>query len=225
MTKFAWPRDLSPRIPAFNKRGMTIGGPATLSGPGGVGSYDSGYWVARLSAINAGGPVNVNAYRALLAKLAGGANQVLVPVFDRPNAPWPNPGGPSANIAADQPWDDGFYFDDGRGWYEPAIEVSIAAATAIGATNISVTKTTIGTVRGGEFFSIGDWLYSLVAQLDDGTWWIAPGLVVATAIGDELNFDDPVCLMQLDMESSGDLALERGIYGFPDIDLVQAPAD
>lgn len=221
MTVYNWPADLAPRGVSFVGRGRTVMGAATLSGQSQVASYDAGSWVARLSTVNAGGTANVKAYRALLAKLEGGAHQVAVPVFDLANAPWPNPGGAAGNLVADQPWDDSFYFDDGFGWAEPAIEVTLSAAASARATNISVTKTTIGTVRGGEYFSIADHLHILLNEEDDGTWHIWPPLREDVALGVALNFDRPVCRMRLAEESSGDLALERGIFGFPDLEFVE----
>lgn len=219
MTAFAWPPGLGPKSVAFNRRGMTISGPVSLSGRSMVAQYDAGYWIARLSGVNAAGPTNVLAHRRLSALMEGGAHQVFVPVFDRANAPWPVAG----VYESLKTYSGGETFSGGEK-YSASVIIAAMAAAAARATRITPTVTTASTIRGGEFFEIAATgrLHSIKSvDVAAGTWDIWPPLREAVLVSTELNFDDPKCLMRLQNESDGDLDLTMGRYGFPDLEFVE----
>lgn len=227
MTVYAWDSALAPQQVSFSLRGMTLGGPPTLTGRNQVAQSDAGYWVARLAGVHAVVPSEIRALRALRGKLEGGAHQVRVPVFDDDQAPWPAAGGRAANAFAEQAYSDGTLHTDGHGFYKPAIVVATNADAALRATSISFTITTAGTTAEGMFFSIGDRLHLLKELLSQSgssrTYAIAPPLREAVPSGSRMNFENPVCRMRLLSEAEADLVLERGLYGFTDIGFIEVP--
>lgn len=227
MTIYDWPSVLGPRGVAFNKRGQTVAGPPSLTGRTQVASLDAGYWVAGYRGVNAGGASRVRAYRALTALLEGGAHQIRVPVFDVAQAPWPldSAGNPITSVSQVAHSDDAL-FSDLTGYAQSSIDAYLTSAAALRATSVAVAFRNAGTRGGGEYFSIGDRLYLVRAVLaDDGagnlTLAIWPPLREAAASGAVLNFDRPVCRMRLASESSADLDLDWGRFGFPDMAFVE----
>lgn len=217
MTVYEWNPDLAPRGISFTRRGASVGGPPSFSGRSQVGEVDAGYWMAKLNTVNAGGKANVLAFRRQFGRQQGGAHQILVPVFDRANAPWVTAG----VYAASTTYSDGTIYTDGTSYADPVIIVSLTSAAARRATQITPTVTSAGTISGGEYFSAGVHLYTIDEVNDDGTWTIWPPLREALASGYELNFDNPKCLMRLLNEGDDDLLLERGGYGFPDLTFIE----
>lgn len=226
MTIYRWDPALAPRGVSFNLRGMSIGGPPTLTGRNQVGQLDAGYWTASYTKIPVGPSAVVQAFRALRAKMEGGAHQILVPVFDDAQVPYALAGGKIVNANPEQPYSDGTLHTDGHGFYLPAIIVSTSADAALRATSISATVTTAGTISAGTYFSIGDRLYLIKEVLSSSggarTWSISPPLREAVPSGTPINFEAPICRMRLLSESEMDLVLERGLYGFSDINFIEA---
>lgn len=214
---FGWDASLAPQAISFGRRGMSISGPASLSGRTQVAQYDAGYWVATLSRMNAVDPAHIKAYRRLFALQEGGAHAVMVPVFDRVNAPWPVPGTYSSTTR----FSDGTTFSDGTEFLDFGIIVALSGAHSARSTQITVTATTIGTLVGGEYFSIGKYLYQLTEPISATVWKIWPPLRADHAAGAEINFDWPQCPMRLMNEGDDDLKLEYGRYGFPDLNFIE----
>lgn len=223
-----WPSGFAPRGVQFGLRGVSIGGPASATGFRQLVQSDAGFWTASLTQIPMGTAAKVNAWRAFLARLDGGARHALVPVFDLMQAPWALAGGPSANLLAEQAFSDGYYFTDGHGFFNAAIVITLSADAALRDTSISVTVTTAGTIQEGMGFTLGgDRLHRIKAILADNgagaqTWQIAPPLRADYASGTELNFDRPTCRMRLLAEDDGEAALDYGRYGFANMNLVEA---
>lgn len=206
---YNWDHRLPPRGIAFNPRGMTASGPPSLTGRTQVWAYDAGFWVAEFPLATLDKGEQINAYRALRAKLSGGANAIRVPAFDYGQAPWPLPGGWEANLIEDGEFSDGTLFTDGTGFFEYAIEVELATAASAGASHIHVTVTTAGTIEEGMLFSPGDRLHVIKEKLGSTSWLIWPPLREDVAQGTLLNFDKPVCRMRLMNEADMDLSLGR----------------
>jgi hypothetical protein len=225
MTVYSWPPELAARGVAFNQRGMTVGGPPTLSGEGQVGSLDAGYWVATLDLVTLDSGTMVKAFRALRAKMQGGAHQLKVPVFDEGQVPYVKPGGAAANAYPEQRYSDNKFHTDGHGFYRPAISVTLAADAALRATSVSVTVTRAGPISGGEYFSLGDRLHVIesVLSVAGGTqvWSIWPPTRAAAPSGTRVNLEAPVCRMRLATETEMDLALGRLWRAQPSIAFIE----
>ncbi len=223
MTIYDWPSTLPPRSGGFFRRGMTIAGQPSITGLAQVGQVDAGFWTARYSALPLASPAVVRAYRALAARLEGGGNLCRVPVFDRAQQPWATPGVESTTKTD---YTDGTQFTDGTGFHEPTIRITLQAAVARGVTQIVATIDNAGTIEGGEYFTLGERLHIIREVLSvsgaDETWWIWPKLRQAYPAGTFLNFDTPTCLMRQEAETDGDLMLEFGSRGFPNMAFVEA---
>lgn len=212
-----WPSILGAKGVSFTKRGMSVLGPVSLSGRTQAGQNDAGFWMAAYSRVPAAGPARVKAYRRLSASLEGAAHQVLVPVFDVANAPWPTPG----TYGGTSDFTDGTEFSDDTEFADKAIVASVAVSAAKRANVIEVTESSIAEVEGGELFSIRNHLYVISEVVSDGLWRIWPPLREAATAGDEVNFDRPHCLMRLIDDSADDLTLDMGRVGFPDMQFVE----
>ena len=202
---------------------MTIAGAPSLTGLSQVGQVDAGFWTARYSALPLPTPAIVRAYRALVARLEGGGNLVRVPVFDRAQTPWATPGVESTTRTD---FTDGTDYTDGTAFHERTIRITLKADVARGVTQIEATIDNAGTIEGGEYFTLGERLHIIREVVStsgsDQTWWIWPKLRQAYVAGTFLGFDTPTCLMRQAAETDGDLMLEFGSRGFPDMAFVEA---
>lgn len=222
---YDWDSSLAPKGIAFNRRGMSIGGPPGLGGRNQVAQIDAGYWIASLQQLAVGGPAAVKAFRRQMALLEGGAHQILVPVFDYSQAPFPDgvtSWPPSATI-----YTDGTRFSDGTGYLDRLIDIVVAATAALRATRLTLTVNDADDIVGGEYFEIGlGRLHMITGIISEAspeiTVSIWPPLRERVEAGATLNFDNPKCRMRLLNEGDDDIALQMGRYGFPDIQFIEA---
>lgn len=196
MTTYPWPPELRAIGIQFDLAGQAAAGPPSLIGNSQVASLDGGYWVAVLSDINIVGRDNMLSFRRLRAVLQGGAHQVLVPVCDY--APWPG-----EDHSAVATFSDTATFSDGSTFSQGVISVGVVTAAAVRTTRLEVSYDSVGSIVGGEFFSIGKHLYQIAQVLDetppsgaDAVWQIVPPLREAIDSSTYLNFDKPRCMMR-----------------------------
>ena len=224
-TIYPWPPEFTPRSAAFLERGISAGGAPSLSGLVQVGQIDAGHWRANLNRIPIAGPAGIKAFRAFAKKLEGGGGLCRVPVFDDEQRPWPLSGGVKVVATASTGFTDGTRFTDGTGFLELTILITLNGAAVLNATAIDVTIGTAGEISGGEYFRLGERLHQIREVISvsgaDQKWWIWPKLRQNYATGVSLNFDNPTCLMRMEDESSADLELEFGAWGFVDMKFVE----
>lgn len=218
MSDIVWPSSLAPRRVALLERGMSVVGPASLSARRQVSSYDAGFWRIIYRGVPVNDAAKVKAYRALKSQLSGGSATILIPIYDSVNVPWPT--GVSANAVGE--FSDGTTYSDGTGFFNPAIDVTLNGDHDLRSTLLTVTKTSVGTISGGEHFSIGARLHRISKVVSATEWQVWPPLREDLLGGRALNFETPKCRVQLVGEDSGDLELERGLYGFVDMEFVEA---
>lgn len=224
-----WPTCLKPTTPSFSSRGMTISGPPSLTGRTQVVALDAGYWTARLSGIPLHTPDRIRAYRALIAKLEGGAIAVRVPAFDKGRAPWPLDG-MGAQIRSSPPvyHSNGAGYANGVGHRGRVIAAVAASAAAMRSTSIVIDFLYSGEVRGGELFSLGaarDRLHVISAVTAESgttkTVSIWPPLRETLDAGADIEFDRPVCRMRLADEAQGDFALNANRRGTGELSFIE----
>lgn len=190
---YDWPAALTRfQAVAFNPRGMTVGGPPSLLGRTQVASLDAGYWIAGIFGIAATKPERIRAFRALRAKLEGGAHQVRVPACDKANT--------VAGLTAE------------------TVGITAARTTLMDVDSIADISggeyfSPAGTDR---LYIVREALDTSGLQL---SFW--PPLREVIPDGTTLNFATPTCRMRLMDEASGDLTLDRFRFGFPDMALVE----
>lgn len=223
---YDWPRNMVPQVPAFNPRGMVVGGPPSLTGRTMVGSVDAGYWTASLRSVVVTKKDQIKAFRALRALLEGGAHHIRVPAFDCYIAPWPvGVDGKAVAKVGPVSFSDGAGFSDSSTFYQPSIAAVVVGDTALRSTRITVDFLNAGCIEGGEYFSIGDRLYTIKAVIAENdterTLAIWPPLREAVCEGAPVEFDRPVCRMRLADEAAMDIALEFGRRAFPDLAFVE----
>ncbi len=207
--------------------GQSASGGRTLSGAVPRVRLDGGgLWMATLADVQVSTPDQVRVYRALEARLDGGATPVVLSRRDVLFYPAPlDAFGSRVTSYSDAPHDDGGYFDDGTGFYTPTVSAT-AAAAALRATTLTVTITVGSALKGGEVFSIEHDTFShrmyTVAKVDGSDITIRPPLREAIVAGTRLEFDYPKCVMQLAGTSEMDLPLELRTYGQTTVKFIES---
>lgn len=221
MTVFDWPTNLKPRQVGFNLRGMSVGGPLSLSGFSQAASANADYWIAMYDGQALIDPDKVNTFRALRSLLKGGSNQIRVPAFDDAQTPWVLDGNskPIRPSALGTPFASGAYFANGVGFLADTIYAPVLNAAAIGATQLVLNAATIGTLVAGQLFSLVDRLYSISSIISisgaNYTVSIEPPLRDAVVANQLTNFSSPVCRMRLMTDAEMDLLLDLGRFFIP----------
>lgn len=198
--------------------GQSASGGRTLSGAVPRARLDGGgLWMATLTDLQVSTPDQVRAYRALEARLDGGATPVVLTRRDELFYPAPvDSYGRRITSIAGAGCDDGASCSDGTLFYTPTIDAT-AAAAALRATTLEVTIAVGSALKGGEVFSIEHDTFShrmyTVAAVDGDDVTIRPPLREAISAGTRLEFDYPRCVMQLAGVSEMDLPMELRTYG------------
>lgn len=218
-----WPETLAPATVSVNPRGGVFVGPATQTQQRQRSQTDAGYWTVELQGVPVGGPARVQAYRAMMSRLRGGATECLVPVFDHEQAPWPAAGGREANENADEAFSDGEVHSDGYGFYDPAIVVTLDGSHSLRATSVTVSVTTAGTIRAGMYFSLqSERLHVIDEVLSATEWAIWPPLRRDYVDGVRTEMQRPKLRCALAEPDSGTLPLRLGQYGYTTVQMVEA---
>jgi hypothetical protein len=169
-------------------------------------------------------------WRAVRQVCDGGVNNIVVPRNDALFRPWPFQ--TTAGSITDIPHSDLALFDDDTGYYQPVIDVTVAADAALRATGLAVQLNLCGSLVGGESFSIqhatyGWRLYEIATVIydSDATARISfmPPLREAVAAGTQLEFDRPRCVMRLKTTSSMDLTVQPWTFNNASVDFIEAP--
>lgn len=217
---------LRPRDRQIDLAARTATPGSALTGFAQVASSDAGVWVATLGQILVQGPAQIRLFRQIDALLEGMLNTLLVPACEGSRRPYPT--GITAADYEPEPHSDDTLFSDGSGYLPRQIIATLDAAAALGATQVTIAKDTIGEIEGGMRFSIGHWLYEVryVDSQDDTTavLKIRPPLRVAAEAGDFVDFDWPHCLMRLASDQEMNLSLELSKRGTKDVSFVEAIA-
>lgn len=148
--------------------GQTEDGGTSFVGPGQVLDWsDGGWWVVQYSGITLLTPTQIRLWRALGMRLSGGSSEMIIPVLDRAQAPWPA-GVPVATPLV--PHSDGTPFSDGSLYAGTTLVYQLEAAIAEGATSARIRRVAGGDLVGGELLSLthtvaGKRMYGL-----EGVW-------------------------------------------------------
>lgn len=184
-------------------------------------------WVAEIR-YNIHLPDEIREWRGFVAKLSGGVTEILVPVRDRRQAPWPT-GYDDESINPELPFDQDALFSDDTGFEQRIIVVDVASNAASGATTMTVDVVHSGDLKRGHYFSATDAtgrqrLYVITEMpLDLGSdqfrIQFLPPLRSALTAGTPLEFDNPMCIMTVDRPDSGRLKLRPFFLGQPTLTL------
>lgn len=184
-------------------------------------------WVAEIR-YNIHLPDEIREWRGFVAKLAGGVTEILVPVRDRRQAPWPD-GYDDESVNPELPFDQDALFSDDTGFSQRIITVDVGSATSAGATSMVVDVIHSGDLKRGHYFTATDAtgrprLYVITEMpvslgSDQYRIQFLPPLRSALAEGYPLEFDNPMCVMTVDRPDSGRLKLRPFFSGQPTLTL------
>lgn len=228
-----WPgKLLRPAKADWSIGGQTISGGATLSGVmTSVHTDGGGLWRASLGAINIIEQDQRRTWKALRAICDGGAQPIIVPVYESEDAPWPVVGGVPLMELPAVPHSDDATHSDGSGYASSCIEAYLAADAALRATSLTIEIVAGSDLQGGELFSIDHpelrWrLYQVRTLLDngDGTFavTIRPPLRRVAFAGDPVEFDRPKCVMKLARADGMAAEFESVEIAAPSVDFIEA---
>lgn len=220
-----WPRTIPPLNASYDLLPRPVMGPPSISGGFQSVQSDAGFWVIEFQEIPLGG-ARLRAFRALSALLNGPATPVLVPVFERDRAPWPLADGKPV-MEMPTTHSDGTPFSDGFAYAQSVIDATSAVA-ALGATALTITFNTGGTLEGGMLFSIKENLYlTKTVFLNSAgppsvySCTFLPPLRAAVTAGTVLNFDTPVCRCTLAGPGGLPLTIQYGSHARPSVSFTE----
>ncbi len=175
------------------------------------------HWIARVS-YQLAEAWEVREVRAYVTKMNGGANEFIMPVHDRAQAPWPTGVLPGTSKPVVE-------WDDNREWATTFnrrhIKVRATADQPAGYTYLEVENILGGEIRRGNHFSITDRsgrprLYQIdevprgITQGQSGIIRFNPPLRAKVYDNQYLDMDDPACTMTLAEVDSGRVFLSGG---------------
>ena len=209
-----WPSDLLPVVDAsYFIRTTTRSAGRGLSGSEQIIASDIGTWVVSLSFAAEFNGERLRRFEAQVAMMRGRLNAALLPICD--------PYRYGARVAPFQePWSDQTFFSDDTGWSREGAGVQpliVSANAGIGATSLTVSLTgpRRPSMRVGDFFSHGGWLYRVVRRNDAGWMRIEPPLRAPIASGQVLTTDPPVWRCKFASDDEGLRMRELLRFGSP----------
>lgn len=224
----------------FHPQNVSRSGGPSISGNEQIVASSAGRWAAtlqfevghrlgRTDLPSARDPDTVLAWRALLAKLEGRSNILLIGPFDEYNAP---AGVAGTAYGGETPHSDAATFSDGSKYYQAQTPARVAAALAVGDTTVPVDMLAGHAPEPGQYFSISDRMY-LIKSADETTtadrwdltvWPPARDAVTSAQVtaGTTAEFDRPQCKMRLSQDAVGQLAMRQLYRASPQLDLTEA---
>ena len=176
----------------------------------------------------------IQEFRAFVTKMNGGATEVIIPISDRRQAPWPSGTSEVSNLDSvtwqARTWN--------ATWATQVIKVKVYAIAYEGATEMKVVIYRAGTLRRGQHFSITDatgrprlYQISEPPRIEAGdptvdangnlvrTISFQPPLRARVGSGSVMDFDNPTCTMTLDKPDSGQITFEGWFQARPSLSL------
>ena len=204
-------------------------GGQTLSGTQQFVSSPSGRWRAKMTFHLVEDDDYLEA-RGFLAGLDGQATPFLIGPIDWRGRPWNIDPLTGAKItpdfqAQDIAVDPAFETNPDTAGY---LDFTLAAAAAMNATTIQVSRQRGGVLKRGQYFSVGDRLHMIVKPpADTGNpgvvgLTIRPWLRAAYAQGTPVNFAAPLCLMRLADPDTGQIETLPSPLSDASLDLIEA---
>ena len=227
-------RDFPTRLQREESNEWNIAGNTATAGQTSTASVDvrsdgGGLWVATMSDIRIRDKADLAAWRATRQICNGGVVPINVFRLDL-LAPFPA-GGPTTSPTYAHT--DATLFTDGTGYVEPVIKVNCPAGAALRATSMVIELVNCAALQGGEAFSIlhsvfGWRMYEIATvevDLDDSTLVTVtfnPPLRQRIEPGQEIEFDQPRCLMKLAAASAMNFILQQLPYSKASVKFVES---
>ena len=219
--------NLIPARVMFQIAPMNTRGPVTFSGKSQVVGTDAGFWKATLSEFIIRKPDQILEWRAMVAELEGGLNDLIVGPFDCRQIPV-LPGVKPIVLA---PHSDGATFSDRSRYSQSSIVVTAAQNLGLRQTAMRVNIQAAGELRKGMYFSVSDdamrpRLHIVTSNPDyegvSATFSFRPPLRAAVSSGTEIDFSDPKATMTLANDEAGSLDINLRRFASPSLELVES---
>jgi len=211
-------------VGAARTGGRSASGVITMSRTDG-----GGLWAYGLQSIAVTTADHVLQFELITTLMAEGTRPIIVPICDKRHFPAPIVDGEPVYSLDLVPHSDGSPFSDSSLYAHKVVLAWLSVPAALRATTITIGIETMGTLRGGELFSIdhqtlGWRFYRVVGVVSQtattATIRIEPPLREATAANALLEFDYPRCVMQLAEPVSLQLQLRR--FGRPSVSFIES---
>lgn len=210
-----WPGKINVDIVPF-----TRGSGPSLGGIERAERTDRGYWRVTLADIALRSPEHRRTWNAIRTAAGGRSGLIVVPIYSGDSAP--------GEISSETvPFSDGSEFSDGTGYVTRAVDVSMEAPAALGATVVTIrlNHADIDDLVGTRF-SFQHAFYEIGAAIEiDGALWtvpVFPAIRRAIPAGADLEFDRPDCLVHLAADRAMDLELTAGDFDLRSVSFVEA---
>ena len=220
-----WPRGLKPLSIAVNPVPATRSGGRTLGGLERAVRTDVGYWEIAYKGVPLGDVQRRRWWNALRTEAGGRAGLLEVPAWSFDTAPWPTGSDEGYWLTTHG---DGTEHSDGTEYVQPAIDVHLGSALAIGATTATFTILDGIDDLSGVRFSYQGALYETGwASVSGGLWTarIFPAVRAPIPAGATLEFSRPTCLVYLATDRAMNAAFTRGGFDRVDVTFVEACAE
>jgi hypothetical protein len=212
MTALAWPKSALPyQSVMFARKSLSRSGGNTITGLEQVIQSSSDYWTATIGFRIRNG-AQILAFRAIQAQQWGRAAEWIVPACPQPGVP-PSP--PPADYSWSDDWSEDFSIGPAPTIIPPGEGALVTTLAARGARSIMFEFIDPSFIpKPGMYFSIGDRLYCIgtvggAGSIRRYTATFSPGLRVAAAVDDAVEFSNPRCLMRLASDNEGQLDLDQ----------------
>jgi hypothetical protein len=204
-----------------------VSGGTSLAGEQDVIEQDGGgRWMITMSGIALDTPYEQRLWKAQIAKLAGGATRMLVPLLSVATAPRPIAGNGFATPSDLYANDD--YFPTEVRFASPHVIATISAAVALRSTTMQITVSQGGQVQPGMDYSVGVHAYTVQEVVSrSGLTAVVkttPPAREAISAGTAANFDYPCVVCRAVPGQSLSAAINSGLYGDVEIQFVEDTA-
>jgi hypothetical protein len=219
-----WPhRLLVPGAIEANVVPFSRSGGTTLGGLQRVTRTDRGWWSIAYKSVPLKTAADRRMFNALATHCSGMATPIVVPVWSQDAAEWPagTVGGMLLSTHSD-----GTTHGDGSLYAQPAIDVTLVGAAALGATSVTLRIGAGIEDLIGVRFSYQHALYKTgYPTVIDGTDWtvpITPSIRAPIPDGAALEFGLPTCLVRLASDREMDASFTAGFFDRVDVAFVEA---
>ncbi|MCV3209600.1 hypothetical protein OHD62_17300 [Mesorhizobium sp. YC-39] len=219
-----WPYQTLPAYAvAPNPSAFSRGGGRSLGGIERKVRTDRGFWNIQLTNIPVASKEQRRTWSAIRTALGGAAGLIAIPVWSYGSAPYVS--GEREPIIV-TPHDDDTLLDDGTGYEQGAISITMAEAVAIGATVVKLRIVNAMPDLVGIRFSYNHALYETGPASDvTGDVWtvpIVPQIRAAIPLGAELECDMPTCLVHLADDKAMDIDFDVSEFAQGSVSFVEA---
>lgn len=219
-----WPHTLlKPAQISPNPSPTTRSGGRTLGGISRNVRTDKGRWVISYKGVALNTEDKRRSWNSIRVNLGGMFGLIAIPVWSMDSLPWPE--GTVDGVVL-TPHDDSTPHSDGSFYAQPAFNVELVLAAALGATSVTIRTAAGIDDLSGIRFSYEHALYETgeATLVVDDVWSlpIFPSIRAAIPINAVLEVALPTCLVHLATDGEMDVSFTAGKFDLADVSFVEA---